>query len=547
MANNIVIRQLGPVVEAFNRARNAIASPQKPAIAGLDRDLWPNPLQPVTPMGPSTGQPMGWQMPWGQNLVFTPRNDAEYSAAYLRRLATYPLARICIDNNKDILTRMPWKIQLKPIPGETSKDHASRSKKDPNLAKLNKFFERPSWDKDWSEFWRPVIDDMLVLDAATVYLDRTVSGEILELKYISGESITCLVDSHGWTPRPPSIAYQQIWQGFPRGDYTTNQLVYRPRNIVPRNTNSSYLYGMSPTEAMAKEIEIGWDRLQFVKDYYTEGSVPGAMIFAPVGTPPEKIKEAQQFIDSDLAGQLAKRRRLQILQGFQKEGQTEQLEFPKEPALTDAFDEAHLRKIAFAYGTSPVRLMKMMNRSSSQQTQEAAEEEGTLPWLDWFKGFVNYILQIQMKMVNYEISFDPFQELDSLKRSMADSEDIKIGLYTRNEKRRDRGDDPRPEPEADELNTMTASGVLPLGKILDKGPAAPTSGKGGGVPKGGAQPKATASVNATSSSRAGKTNGHAEWAACKKHQGSYPRAFCSDCLLSAKVENEIIENQEVEI
>ena len=37
---------------------------------------------------------------------------------------------------------------------------------------------------------------------------------------------------------------------------TTDELIYRPRNIVPRDTASSFLYGMSPTEQIAQEIQI---------------------------------------------------------------------------------------------------------------------------------------------------------------------------------------------------------------------------------------------------------------------------------------------------
>lgn len=522
MANNIIVRPIGPITSALSNLREALYKPPQEVIRGVDETLWPNPLQPVRPMGPPKAEPLGWPFQWGRNLIFTPREDAEYSAEDLRRLAKYPLARICIENNKDILTRISHRIQLKRLPGETSKEHAQRSKNDTNLKKLNAFFENPNPNQNWEDFLRPVLEDMLVIDAASIFVGRTNNGEVTELRWVDGSSITCLVEEHGWTPKPPNPAYQQLWQGYPRVDLTTEQLIYRPRNIVPRNTQASYLYGFSPTEQIADEIKIGLARLEYIYTFYSDGTIPGGILFAPLGTPVDKISEAQQWMDSDLAGQLAKRRRLQILQGFQKDGQSEQVVFPKEPQLTDLFDDIHIRKIAFAYGVSPSRLMKMMNRSASETMQTSAEEEGTLPWLTWMKGVMDHIIQVQMKQPDYEFMFDPFQELDALKRAMADAKDVEIGMYTINEKRVARGDDPRPEPDADKLLTRTASGFVPLGETTQK---EMPGGKQPGVPgnespktsqvrspKGpNTSPEGAGGHAANAAAKASKSNGHTTW------------------------------------
>jgi hypothetical protein len=518
-----------PVSGSARRLKDALFAAPQSYIDTIVDGMWPNPLQPVTPMAPPGAGVISWPIQWGQNVNYTPRNDAEYSAASLRQLSKYIVSRVCIENNKDILCRMPWRIQLRALPGETAKDRAKRSKGDSTLIKLSRFFARPNWDHNWSEFLRPVLDDMLVIDAASIFVGRQKkTGEIAELQWIEGASITRLVDEHGWTPRPPSPAYQQLWEGYPRVDLTTEQLVYKPRNIAPRGTYASYIYGFSPTEEIAKEIEIGIARLQFILDFYSKGSIPGGILFAPVGTPPDKIKEAQGFLDSDLAGNLARRRQLQILQGFQDSGKPEQLHFPQEPSLSDAFDELHIRKICFAFGTSPTRLMRAMNRASASSVQESAEEEGTLPWLDWLKGTMDYIIQILMGYGEYEFAFDPFMELDKLKQAMADSEDIKIGLYSRNEKRQERGDDPVDDPDADELMVSTAQGLVPLSYRPPKTTGA--GSKSSPVPRGGSQPKATQQVNATSSLKVEKTNGHTRWDGCAKHRESYPRINCSDCI-----------------
>lgn len=537
---NLIVRQLGPIVNAFNGLRNSVFQQGRTTIAGIDDSLFPNPLQPVTPIGPPGAQPLRFPLNWGQNLNFNQREQAEYTAGQLRQLGKYILARVCIENNKDILCRMPRRVQLKPKPGETSKERASRSKNDPNLLSLNKFIDRPNFQEDWSEFLRPVLDDMLTIDSAAIFVERKKkTAKIAGLRWVDGGAITRLVTANGFTPPPPSPAYQQTWEGFPRLDLTTDQLVYRPRNIVYRGQPYTALYGMSPTEQVAKEIEIGVARLQFIYDFYAQGSIPGAVQFAPRDTPPGKIKEAQQFIDSDLAGNLAARRRIQIFQGFQEEGKSEQIWQPKEPALADVFDDIHIRKICFAYGTSPQRLQRAMNRGSAQSAQESAEEEGTLPWLSWLKGTFDYIIQILMGFDEYEVAFDPFMELDKLKQAMADGEDIKVGLYTRNEIREQRGDDPRPEPEADELNVLTGTGVLGLNERAQ--PAGLSTGAGGRTPKGGQQPKSIRTTAATQ-----KTNGHTTLHGCSKHKDQYARIQCVDCVKSEIDYNQKLYHQSLE-
>lgn len=517
-----VVRPLSPIVTALNRAKNALYSAPQTTIQGVDENIWPSPLQPVTPMGPPKAQPLGWPFDWGTNIVITPRWDAEYSAAELRYLATYPLARVCIENNKDMITRMPHRIQLKPLPGETSKARAERSKRDTTLRDLNKFFDNPNPQQDWEQWLRPILEDMLVIDGACVFLGRNAkTGKLQELRYIEGASITVLVEEHGWTPPPPSPAYAQNWEGYPRIEFTTDQLIYRPRNIVPRNSKSSFLYGFSPTEQMATEIKIGMERLRYIFDFYKSGSVPGFMHFVPPNVSPDKIKEAQQYLDATYGGNLEKRRQYQLMQGWQETGHTEQFFEPKEPALADLFDEVHTRKICFAYGTSPQRLQRAMNRSSAQSAQESAEEEGTLPWMAWLKSFIDDIIQNKMNQPEYEFAFDPFHEMDRLKQSNADKIDVDAGLYTRNEARERRGDDPRPEPEADQLNVTTTMGVIPLGTVVSQNNAGET--KSGRNPISNAPPP-------PHGVKVSGSNGHSVWATCKKHANSYPREFCSDCM-----------------
>lgn len=477
MAGNSVLKNLTTTMGALSaRMRQTLYSSnsgqQSSRIQDIDPASWPNPLQPIAPFGPPGAKPLAFSFWEGQNTNYTPRPDAEYTASELRALSQYPLARICIENVKDIVCQTPWQIGLKAIPGETQRERASRQKGDENIINLSRFFERPDREpnSDWSQWSRILVENMLTIDAGSVLVERSKRGRVRTLQaLLDGGAISRYVNDRGMTPQPPDVAYAQLWNGLPRVDLTTDQLIYGVRNIVPRNTLSSYLYGMGPTEQLAQYIKVGQERLNFVQAYYTSGSIPDVIQIAPPGANPDDVASAMKVNNSILSGNPARRRMWTILQGMNTDGRPDQILFPKEPLLADTMDDMLIRIICYGYGDSAHRLMKQMNRSSSESSQTASEEEGITPWVIWLKSIMNTVIQIHMGMDAYEMSFKMERESDILKIAQTDSLYVKNGGYTWNERREMRGDDPRPEPDADKLGIITANGWLELGANIQIG------------------------------------------------------------------------------
>src|SRR5580698_10572636 len=140
-STGITIRNMGAIATALTRMQQSLYRAPKDQIRGVDPNNWPSALQPVKPIAPKGSEPLAFPFYMGQNLTYTPRPDATYSAVDLRNLSLYPLARICIENTKDQLCQLPWEIQLKAFPGERNADRKNRAKGDPNIAKLANFFE----------------------------------------------------------------------------------------------------------------------------------------------------------------------------------------------------------------------------------------------------------------------------------------------------------------------------------------------------------------------------------------------------------------------
>ncbi len=497
MTEKLTIRPIGQMVAALSRYGQQLYQPPSETIRGVEPDTWYSPLQPIKPIGPAGVEPRGFQYWAGQNLLWTPRSDAPLSAADLKTLACYPLARVAIENVKDSMIKASWQIQPRPEQGESRKAAYKRGMGDAKLLALNKFFECPDREHMWPEWLRPLLDDMLVIDAWTILIRRTYGGEIVELPVIRGDSIVRYIDENGFTPMPPEPAYAQNWWGIPLVNLTTDQLVYKPRNIVPRNTIASQLYGMSPTEQLAPEIQIGIKRLEFTLAYYTEGSTPGVVQVVPRGTTTDQISASMQWMNSELAGNLAARRQWRLIQGYNEPGKDDQIIFTKEPLLADIFDDMHIRKIAFGYGISPQRLMKMI-RTEGQASQEAADVEGLLPYFASLKSLMDYIIQRKFGYESYEMVLEPLVEPDPVKQSTVICAYVKEGIITRNEGRERIGEDKASEPEADMLTVTTGQGAVPLGMQLALPPKPGEEGKEGEEGKNvpGAKPNGKGSESA---------------------------------------------------
>jgi hypothetical protein len=455
------IVQLGPIARAITQ----VFRQPKDQITGIDTVQQFGPLQPFRPLGGDGAQPWVASIQPGQNLIYTPRTREKYNVTQLRDASMYDLARIIIENVEDQVSRMPINVRLKRKAGESAKDYAKRK---PDPAKLNdieQFLANPNTDQCWGQFMRQLLDDMLVIDAASVLVRRNAKGGVYDFRAIDGAQITRYFDSWGATPQPPNPAYAQIWDagqsggtGVPWVDLSTDQLLYAMRNL-----KTYRLYGMSPLEQAITMVMTGDMRLEFQKAYYTDGSIPDAMQIVPSGISSDKLKEAQRVLNAELSGIFTKRRQIRMIQGFHEDPSKEQIIFPKEALLKDEFDDYVIRCLCYAFGTSPQRLQRVMGMRSGQVNQEGAEKEGLEPWLDWGeKCVLQPMIQRYLGFPEFEGSYTEDSDVDPEKQAVIDKSDVSMGIRTINEIREERGLQPLIEPEADASIIVTASGPVPL-------------------------------------------------------------------------------------
>ncbi len=206
---------------------------------------WFGPLMPLSPVAQTQAFGRQFDYPVGFNLSYTPRASEPVSFAQMRGLAdNYDLLRLLIETRKDQMTRLRWSVG--PIESKSNKKAV-----DPRSQQVIDFFRLPDKRHNWQSWLRLLLEDLLVIDAATLLPTLTRGGQLYSLEQMDGSTIKPIIDAQGRRPMVPDPAYQQVLHGMPAVDYTENELLYLPRNI-----RTHKVYGFSPVEQAITTINI---------------------------------------------------------------------------------------------------------------------------------------------------------------------------------------------------------------------------------------------------------------------------------------------------
>lgn len=397
---------------------------------------WFGPLNPLPPVAPEREAGRQLDYPVGYNLQQRPRTGEALSFQDLRNFAgAYDLLRLIIETRKDQISVLDWTIQ--------SRDE----KKKPNrkCKALTDFFQQPDREHDWADWVRMLLEDMLVIDAPTLYVRRTLGGEVHSFEPIDGATVKRVIDHTGRTPQPPDPAYQQVLKGLPAIDYTTDEIVYRPRNPRPHK-----IYGYSPVEQVVATVNIALRRQVWTLKYFDEGSIPEALASVPKEWGVEQIRQFQEYWDSLLAGDMAARRRLTFIPDGTAYHPT------KDPQHFDTFDEWLARIVCFAFSIPPTPFVRQMNRATAQTTTEQALKEGQEPVKRWLKALHDYLLRRFLNAPDLEFCWKQQADIDPLTQAQIHGIYRDKGILADDEIRADIGREPKtPEQRALEMPAIT--------------------------------------------------------------------------------------------
>ncbi len=356
--------------------------------------------------------------PVGYNLNYTPRSYEHVGFAELRAMAReVVLVRLAIETRKNQIERLDWTIK----PKDEKNAPASAVKR---AADAEKFWRKPDGVQPFAGWLREVMEEVLVPDALSLEIRRTRGGDIIGLDCIVGDTIKVLIDETGRWPRPPAPAYLQVIHGRPWRLLTTDNLIYAPRNRLATSP-----YGFSPVEQTLLFANIALRRSLKQLAHFTEGNVPAGMITGGEGWTPEALRAYYDFLNSELAGNVANQTRLFLA----PHGATYQT-FTEAP-YKDDFDEWMARIICFAFDLPPTAFTKTQNRGEQEAIKDAAHEEGIASICSWVKRLIDGVIQERMGQADLEFVWSDEEDIDPEKQSTIVDQKLRSARMTLNEAR----------------------------------------------------------------------------------------------------------------
>lgn len=423
---------------------------------------WFGPGQPLQPFVASELAGRSIAYPVGFNQRTTPRGDAKISFATLRDVAdTWDLFRLLVETRKDQVCKLAWSIS--PIDGKNDAE-------EPRAKAITDFMRFPDKENPWATWLRMLLDDLLVIDAPTLYPRFTNSGELYSLDPIDGATIKRVIDDFGRTPDAPYPAYQQILYGVPAFNYTRDELIYMPRN---RRTNR--IYGVSPIENILTTVSLALNRQAYQTGYYDHGSTPDMIMSVPKEWTTQQIKEFKNYWDAMLEGNTQARRGTMFVPESSAPINT------KEMILKDGFDEWVARIACFAFNQSVTPFVAQVNRATAEVAQEQAAQDGLASTMQWVKTLVDGIIHKFFKSPDLHFVWGNTRELDPKTAAEIDDTRVKNDTLTINEVRRKNGDEPieggdMPWSQRQALFTAQTRPAMP-GAAIAQGDAQPTDAK----------------------------------------------------------------------
>lgn len=353
----------------------------------------------------------------------------------------HEITRAVIETCKDQICKLRGVWQLIPRYGQTNEEVRIANESDTRIKTLNKFFKSPDKEHTNKQWLRELLEEILVCDTVVIWKEETLVGGVYSLPIIDTALINRCISESGRTPSadleyPDNVAYQQVLMGQVNAEFTTDEMIYYVRN--PR---AWAFHGSSPIEQICLTLATGMRRMAMQLAHYTDGNVPAMFLRAPKEWTKDQIEQFQIYWNTLMTGDFG-----ELSKGWMIPGDIEPI-FPQKEVLKDEFDEWIARVVCYAYSVSPNAFIKNLNRATSEQAREQADEEG----LQSRKSIVCEIMNlIQEKWWGYDdiefVLIEP-RQVDSLKQCEQDNINIRNGSKSVDEIRIARGDAPIGAPQ----------------------------------------------------------------------------------------------------
>ena len=476
-------------MRASNNQRNTYGAQtpltRNPLMSGVPfgpgQPIMPGAINPLRPDGRT--DPRRYEYQVAQNLNIGSEQKLVQFKTLRGAAEQIDIVRRCIEVLKSKISGLDWDIVIaqdasEKIISEIGGDHVramstARAKFSDEIYRLRTFWENP--DKangltfiDWMMM---ALEEILVLDAWAIWPQKTVGGDLYGFQILDGSTIKPMLDDRGMRPMAPQPAYQQILYGFPRAEFQANsddtqadgEFSADDLSYFIRNRRANSVYGSSPVERCLPLADLYLRRQQWLRAEYTDGVTPEMMLTsdADFGNDPLVMKQYENIINDNLAGQTEQRKRALILPAGLKpefyEGYGEKFKA--------AFDEYLITSITGHFGVLPTEIgfsqKGGLGASGHQEGEaEAAQSIGVAPLAQWISKMITNISYTYLGMPReLEFKFMISEMRDNEQMAKKSDLELRGGTKTINERRSELGLPLLDTPAADQPILVAGTGV----------------------------------------------------------------------------------------
>ena len=383
---------------------------------GKPVDGWFGPMDPLPPQAPDDVKGRQYDYQTAININMRPRGTEPIGFQGLKVLATHPLVAMLIQRQISKVVAMSW--QVKPRVSEEN-----RLADDPEIKAITDFLRYPDQEHDWGQWLGAILNQLLVIDAVTIYGAPNRRGGLYALQVLDGASIKPIIDLGGRRPAAPSPAYQQVLKGMPAVNYTADELIY-----FPETYRADRLYGYSRVEQARDMIETAISRLRSQKGFFDYGNVGDGFFTGPESWTPDMTKALEEAWNAMMTGDPALRRKAPFLPTGSEWHPT------KAGILEDDYDAFLIRLLCFPFGVSAQPFMKQtgLGNSGNKTDHDAADEGGIAPLMQYVERLMGMILAKWFGRADLEFSYSQDREFDPQIAALIDDSRLKNGTATIN-------------------------------------------------------------------------------------------------------------------
>lgn len=412
----------------------------------------PSPAPPVQPVG---GDPRQFQYRTAWNAPSQPF-EGRVAPSVLREIADMDwIVRKAIEVRKDEMASLTYDIVSRDR--NVTKARQVLRARAGKIAEIQQFFMRPDRRHTFRAWIGMIMEDLLVLDAVSIFKQRNSDpdagplagsqvssyapvklGQLLSLDPIDGSLIKVLVDDSGRIPLPPFPAYQQYYYGVPRKPFTAQQLIYAPKTY-----RTNRYYGFSPVEYFLHMISVNLNFWLSQGARWTDGNLPEGVVETPQGWTTPQIVEYRDMWDSVLAGDPKALRKLQFVPNGMKYTQLKSDDFDEN------FANFMVATLCIAMDVTPMQMGYEPTHGglggkglgeTMQDIQQSRSLQPTSKWL--FEDVLNPILAEEFDAPDLEWSIREMDQQDDLTAAQALVAQMNAGLISVDQAIEQMGGDP---------------------------------------------------------------------------------------------------------